>query len=183
MLPCLMLKLFQILFVLMEIADFEPSLIVYFKIKINIKVLEVLLVWLFINILILFYISLKNLILLEQMRQRVFGCFKAVALAAFNPTLVTSHIVTTAEKNYIKVLHNLTFKDDKKKKDEALEKGYETIGDTASLDHFYDLASRNLYCSTTGVLWHLINPTLQMSLLLYPSIGESVVLVLDSSLP
>jgi len=117
------------------------------------------------------------------MRRRVFGCFKAVALAAFNPTLVTSHIVTTAEKNYIKVLHNLTFKDDKKKKDEALEKGYETIGDTASLDHFYDLAPRNLYCSTTGVLWHLINPTLQMSLLLYPSIGESVVLVLDSSLP
>jgi hypothetical protein len=79
--------------------------------------------------------------------------FKAVALASSDPPIITPHILTQEARNYIGALHNVTLNmNDKKYIDEAVEKGYDVIGDTASLETFYSLASRNLYCSTTGVL-------------------------------
>jgi hypothetical protein len=79
--------------------------------------------------------------------------FKSVALAASKPLLVTSHNLTNEARKYIKTLHNTVLNtSDKNLKDNAVAKGYEVIGDTAYLETFYSLASRNLYCSTTGVL-------------------------------
>jgi hypothetical protein len=91
---------------------------------------------------------------LQQMPDRILqGWFKAVALAARNPPPVTSHSLTSDEKKYIKKLHQLNQKHDKEDIiDKADAKGYQVIGTTATLKFFLSLASKNLYCSTTGIL-------------------------------
>jgi hypothetical protein len=79
--------------------------------------------------------------------------FKAVALTANITPIITPHNLTQVARNYIGALHSVTLNtNDKKLIDESVEKGYEVIGDTASLETFYSLASQNLYCSITNVL-------------------------------
>jgi hypothetical protein len=81
------------------------------------------------------------------------GWFKSVALAASYPRTITPHCLTNEARKFIANLHKTVDKmNDKKIIDEAVEKGYEVIGEIASVEYFYSLASQNLYCSTTGVL-------------------------------
>ena len=81
------------------------------------------------------------------------GWFKSVALAASNPLSITPHCLTQEARQYIKTLHYIILNiSDKKLIDESVDKGYEVIGETASLETLNSLASLNLYCSSTGVL-------------------------------
>jgi hypothetical protein len=81
------------------------------------------------------------------------GWFKSVAFAASYPRTITPHCLTKEARKFIANLHTTVDKmNDKKLKEESVDKGYEFIGDSASLETFYSLAYRNLYCSSTGVL-------------------------------
>ena len=78
--------------------------------------------------------------------------FNSVAAAARNPQPITPHILNPSEKRFVKALHNTTMNtNDKKLLDDAAAKNYRTVGVTADLKHFYDLAQADLYCSTTRV--------------------------------
>jgi hypothetical protein len=80
------------------------------------------------------------------------GWFKAVALAARNPPLLTPHTLNEDAKAFIKNLHETIAKlNDKKIVDEAGAKGYEVIGQTVKVEKLYAMASNNLYCSFTNV--------------------------------
>jgi hypothetical protein len=57
-------------------------------------------------------------------------------------------------------------------------KGYEVIGDTASLDYLYSLASQNVYCSTTNVRMTFNNNDPSLEPFTVSSQGNLVVLVL-----
>ena len=77
--------------------------------------------------------------------------FKAVALAAIGPPPATPHVLNKEEKKYIKKLYGTTVLNDATYQDCSTTKGFEVIGETASLNYFYLLASQSKYCSSTGV--------------------------------
>ena len=97
---------------------------------------------------------LSNSSALQQMPDRILqGWFKAVSQAAATPPPhVTPHTLTKDAKSYIKKLHQLTQRNDKKDIiDKAVAKGYQFIGQTVKVEQLYAMASKNLYCSFSNV--------------------------------